>query len=562
MLLNLHIKNLALIDEIDIGFEDKLNILTGETGAGKSIIIGSLGICLGGKFHKDLLRDETKDGICELLFSVDNDNIRKQLISMDVDPGEDNEILISRRLNPAGRTINRINDGTVTTAKLKEVSSILINLHAQHEQQTLLKADKHMEILDKFGGEEIEKRKHTVSQLYKEYVEVKSEISRNSMDEHEKNKQMDFLKYQINEIKSASLKSGEDEELEQLYKKAVNSKEILATADEIYNLTGYNNVNSASDAIGHALQKMGKLVELSEDLSDTYNILQDIDAMLNDFNRELSQYMKGMEFDDKAFFDIESRLDLINTLKSKYGRSITDILDNLEKYQQEYDKLTEYEEYMQQLNIRLADITGKLGEASDELSHIRKKEAFRLCSLIKESLEDLNFMSVEFDMSFSKLDKFTAEGNDEAVFMISTNIGEPVRPLYEVASGGELSRVMLAIKSCLADEDDTPTLVFDEIDVGISGRTAQKVAEKMSILGKNHQLICITHLPQIAAMADSHYSIEKNVVNNKTLTNIRKLSKKDEINEIARLLGGATITEATIFAAEEMKGLADRTKLY
>ncbi len=562
MLLNLHIKNLALIDEIDVGFDDKLNILTGETGAGKSIIIGSLGICLGGKFPRDLLRDDTKDGICELLFSVDNDNIREQLLLLDVDLNEDNEILISRRLNSSGRTINRINDSTVTTAKLREVSSILINLHAQHEQQTLLKADKHMEILDRFGGKEIQEKKLQVSQLYKEYMAVKAEIADNSMDEHEKNKQMDFLTYQINEIKSASLKPGEDEELEKLYKKAVNSKEILATADEIYRLTGYNSTNSASDSIGHALQKMGRLVELSEDLSDTYNILQDIDSMLNDFNRELNQYMKGMEFDDKAFFDIESRLDLINTLKSKYGRCIQDVISCLEKYEQELAKLAEYEEYMQQLENKLADITKKLTVTSDELTEIRKKEAFRLCSLIKESLEDLNFMSVEFDMNFSKLDKFTAEGNDEAVFMISTNIGQPMRPLYEVASGGELSRVMLAIKSGLADEDDTPTLVFDEIDVGISGRTAQKVAEKMSILGKNHQLICITHLPQIAAMADSHYSIEKNVENNKTVTNIRKLSKQDQISEIARLLGGATITEATLFAAEEMKGLADRTKLY
>lgn len=562
MLLNMHIKNIALIDEIDIGFDEKLNILTGETGAGKSIVIGSLGICLGGKFQKDLLRDDTKDGLVELIFSVDNDEIDTRLLKLDVDSGEDREILISRRLSPNGRTINRINDNTVTTSKLKEVAAVLIDLHAQHEQQTLLKASKHMDILDRFGGEEIAEKKCQIAKLYKDYVCIANKIHDNSMDETERVKQSEFLKYRIDEIKSAALKEGEDEELEKIYKKAVNSKEILTSADYIYKLTGYNSQESAADYIGKAMSLMTKLIDLDDELKDTYTILQDVDSMLNDFNTELSRYMDDMEFDRAEFNRIEERLNCINSLKAKYGSSIAEIKNTLTGFEEEYSRLTDYDSYMNDLIDSFKEAEEKLNTECDKLTSIRKKYSEKLCKLIKVSLQELNFMTVEFDMEFHKLEKFSSDGNDEAYFVISTNIGEKMRPLYEVASGGELSRVMLALKSSLAYADDTPTLVFDEIDVGISGRTAQKVAEKMSVIAKEHQVICITHLPQIASMADSHYVIEKNVENNKTITNIRKLSKAEEIHEIARLLGGAKITEATIFSAKEMKGLADREKLY
>lgn len=561
MLLNMHIKNIALIDDIDVSFNEGLNILTGETGAGKSIIIGSLGICLGGKFQKELLRDEEKDGLVELLFSVDNDRIKNMLLSIDVDPGEEDEILISRRLNQAGKTINRINDNTVTVGKLKEVAGILIDLHAQHEQQTLLKKDKHLVILDRFGGKNIEELKSQVNVCYKEYIQIKDKLEKDSIDEAEKNKQMDFLKYQINEIKSANLISGEDEELEIAYRKAVNSKDILSTADGIYQSTGYE-VGGAGDAVGRALQQLGRLIDLDPDLVNLHEALGDIDGMLNDFNRELSAYMKSLEFDGQEFAALEQRLDLINSLKAKYGNSIETIMNTCDEYEKEYNKLLSYEEYIDSLNIELNNKGKILTELSDKLTKARMEAGNKLSELIKASLQELNFLTVEFDMKFEKLDHFTANGMDDACFMISTNVGEPMRPLYEVASGGELSRVMLAIKSCLAYEDDTPTLVFDEIDVGISGRTAQKVAEKMSLIGKSHQVICITHLPQIAAMADSHYSIEKNVENSKTITNIRILSREEQIGEIARLLGGAEITDATIVSATEMKGLADKAKLY
>lgn len=562
MLLNLHIKNIALIDDIDIGFEDGLNILTGETGAGKSIIIGSLGICLGERFNKDLLRNEDEDGLVELVFTVDSDNIRKELEKLEISPDSDGQLLISRRVNKSGRTINRINDVSVTTAKLREVSELLIDLHAQHEQQMLLKKNKHLEILDRYGKNEIAEQKAVIRAIYKDYILLKNRLFDMDISKEERLKNKDYLTYRINEIESASLKPGEDEELEAYYKKAVNSKDILSAAADIYKITGYESTGSAANEISHALMTMKKLTELDGDLIDSFNTLQDIDGLLNDFNRDFSDYMKSMEFDEGEFRQAEERLNLINTLKSKYGEDIEEILSSLEALKGQYEELVNYDERLSLLKEELEAVEDKLRKKSDELSSIRKKYAKKLCEMITVSLEELNFMSVSFDMAFNKSEGYSENGNDEAYFIISTNVGEPMKPLYEVASGGELSRVMLAVKACLANEDDTPTLVFDEIDVGISGKTAQKVAEKMSLISRNHQLICITHLPQIAAMADYHYVIEKEVENNKTISKIRKLAKDEEIDELARIIGGADITDAIKSSAAEMKGLADRTKLY
>ena len=562
MLLNLHIKNIALIDDIDIGFEDGLNILTGETGAGKSIIIGSLGICLGERFNKELLRNDEEDGLIELIFEVDREDIKDRLLEMEIYPDEDNQLLISRRVNKSGRTINRINDMSVTQTKIKETAGLLIDLHAQHEQQTLLKKNKHLEILDKFGNEEIAVCKSEVASLYTQYQDIRKKLADMDISADERMKKKDFITYRINEIESAAIKDGEDIGLEAYYKKAVNSKDILSAADEIYRITGYDDTKSAANEIARALVAMKRIVELDGDLSDSYNILSDIDGLLNDFNRDFSEYMKSMEFDEAEFKQVEDRLNLINSLKSKYGSDIKDIFSCLEDLKKEYDELNRYEERLAELKGNLKDVELKLIEKSDKLTDIRKKYAVKLCKMIEESLKELNFMTVSFDMSFEKQSGFSENGNDEAFFIISTNVGEPMKPLYEIASGGELSRVMLAVKSCLANEDDTPTLIFDEIDVGISGKTAVKVAEKMSLISRNHQVICITHLPQIAAMADYHYVIEKEVENNKTITKIRKLKKSEEIDELARIIGGDEITEAIKQSALEMKGLAERTKIY
>lgn len=560
MLLNMHIKNIVLIDELDIDFEKGLNILTGETGAGKSMIVGSLGIGLGGKFSRELLRNPNEDGLVELCFSVDSDSVGKELSALEIEPTQEGEILISRRLS-GSRVVNRINDITVTASKVKAVSECLMNLHAQHEQQTLLKPAKHLEILDAFGNS-ILPLKQRVAACYREYDAVREQLDSMTMDSAERTKRQDFIQYEMNEISEAHLTVGEDDALEAFYKKMNSARDIIAIAGEVYDITGYEKNNSAGNDISRALQSLKRLNSYDHDAEGIVSMLTDIDALMNDFNRELSEYMSDMEFDPTVYEETEERLNLINHLKAKYGRTVEEILITYDNLAAEYENLQQYDETVERLTREKSRLFEELVKKSDLLTAERKAQAVKLCRLIEDALKELNFSQVIFNMKFEETREYSANGHDAACFMISTNVGEPERPLYEVASGGELSRIMLAVKSCLANEEDTPTLVFDEVDVGISGITAQKVARMMRKIARTHQVISITHLPQIAAMADVNYLIYKKVVNNKTITDICKLDKEGAVLEIARLLGGENQTDNVISSAREMKGLADTEKIY
>ncbi len=559
MLLNVHIKNIALIDDANINFTDNLNILTGETGAGKSIIMGALKIGMGDKLPRDIVRDPGREGFCQLLFLVDDESVIRQMAELGVDPTEDGEILITRRIVNS-RTVNTINDITVTASKLKEISALLVDMHTQHQQQTLLKKAEHMKLLDRFGRKTIEPLREQMTQRYKEYSDLKKEQSELAMDESERSRKAEFLKYQIAEIEAANIKSGEDDDIERQYNRMVNSRDIVAAASEVYSVTGYEKAASAGNEIGRVLAAMKGIRDLDEDISGLYDELENIDALLNDFNVDLNNYMQSMEFDDAEFRDVETRLDTINDIKGKYGSTIDEINEYLEKSRKEYERLAEYDEYIAELSGKIKIAEQNMLSAADALTEERKKQAEILCKDIREALEDLSFMEVRFDMVFDRLAECTANGIDDCYFVISTNVGEKMRPLYDVASGGELSRIMLAIKSCMASEDNIGTLVFDEIDVGISGRAAQKVAEKMAVISRSHQVISITHLPQIAAMADSHYLIEKTADSGKTVTKIVRLDEDESVAEIARLLGGASITDAVMSNAREMKQMAENTK--
>ncbi len=558
MLLNVHIKNIALIEDANINFTEGLNILTGETGAGKSIIMGALKLGLGGKMAKDVLRDPSKEGFCQLLFLVDG-KVADELASLDVTPSEDDEIIITRRI-VNGRTINTINDITVTAAKLREVSAHLIDMHAQNEQQTLLKRASHMNILDKFGKEKIAPLKDEYQTHYKKYTAIKAELAGNALDEAERLRKLEFTKYEIDEIESANIKTGEDVDLEATYKKMVNSKDIVEGANDAYEITGYTKGNSAGNEIGRAVQLLKNVKEMDSDLAEIYDELVNIDALLNDFNMELSSYISDMEFDDSQFSQVENRLNTINNIKGKYGRTLEDVMAYLASLKETEQQLFDYEEYVDGLNKALAKEEKELKKSAKALTAERKKQAELLCKEVSVALEDLSFNQVDFSMTFEELDAPGANGADDAYFMISTNVGEKARPLYDVASGGELSRIMLAIKSSMADSDNIDTLIFDEIDVGISGRAASSVASRLATISKAHQVISITHLPQIAAMADSHYMIEKVVRGEKTVTEITKLSQSKEIVEIARLLDGATISEAAMNNARHMKDVANKAK--
>lgn len=551
MLVNLHISNIALIDELDIDFSEGLNILTGETGAGKSIIIGSIGIGLGGRFDKSLLRDETKDGMVELLFNVDEIMVEK-LRKLEIEAG-DGEVLISRRL-AGNRTINRINNMTVTASVLKEAAGLLINLHAQHEQRTLLKPEMHMELLDS-SDEKLASIKEEVRKLYNEHKEVVEKLESMQADEAERAKKLDFISYEINEIEQANLKQGEDDDLEIQFKKGSNAREIAEVTQEVYSITGYDDGRSAGNQLSRAVRDIQSLPKLDEDSAQLSEMLSEIDSLLSDFNKQLKDYMSESEFSEEELTEIEARLNLINSLKVKYGRTIDDIKNTLKELKEEQEELLSYDETILKLSGKESELNDKMLSAAAKLTKARHSAADKLCKAISKSMMELNFNRVDFSMHFEELEKCTAGGKDKAVFYISTNIGEDPGPLNEIASGGELSRVLLSIKSAISEKGGTPTLIFDEIDSGISGVTAQKVGKMMKKLSGSHQIIAITHLPQIAAEADTAFVIEKTVDTGRTYTNIRSLTMDERVTEIARLLGGENITDSVISAAREMVGI-------
>lgn len=554
MLQSLHIKNLALIDEISVDFSDGLNILTGETGAGKSIIIGSIGIGLGGKFDSSLLRDKNSEGLVELIFWVDPES-EKALRELDseITPCE-GQLIIQRRL-VNGRTTNRINDHSVTITKLREVAEVLINLHAQHESTTLLKPRKHLAIIDSSDPEIID-LKEKVSDSYKKYKEVCDNLKELSKDEGEMAKRLDFIGFEISEIESACLNEGEDTLLEEQYKKMNASRDILSVLNDIYRVTGYDDSNSAGNVISRNLPHLRDLIRYDKDIEDIAEYLSNIDGLLNDFNHSLSDYMSSMEFDEADLRNTEERLDLINSLKMKYGKTIDLIKDTLEELKSEREKLANHDEIIAELKQKKDKLYKELSHAADELSLKRKAAADILTEKIKESLLLLNFNDVRFSTDFKEKEEITQDGYDEVCFMISTNVGEDIKPLQDVASGGELSRVMLAIKASLTTDNDMTTLVFDEIDTGISGITAEAVGKMMKCIAAKRQVICITHLAQIAAVSDHSFIIEKKVTgeetDKKTVTLIREIDEEGKIMEIARLLGGAQITDNVLATAREM----------
>ena len=557
MLHNLYVKNLALIDEMEVEFHNGLNILTGETGAGKSIILGSINLALGGRYSSEMLRNEEEAGYVELTFFVENKSQIELLKEKDVVP-EEGVVTLSRKLI-GKRSVSKINGESVSISQLKEVAGILIDIHGQHEHQSLLYKKNHLTILDAFAKDEIKEVKENTADTYSIYKKYREELEAANLDEKERNKEMSFLEFEISEIQNANLKENEDEALEEQYRRMVNGKKITGNLEEAYGYTARANHN-ASDCLSRAIHCLQEAARYDEYAGTLYNQLAEVDSLLNDFNRELSDYSESFEFSDEEFYEVENRLNEINRLKAKYGNTIDEILAYCAEKEETLTRLQDYDAYLEDLRRKLQKAEADVKHNSEKLSGLRKEAAKELTVAIKSGLLDLNFLDVKFEMVFTELDHFTAIGTDEVEFMISMNPGEPVRALGDVASGGELSRIMLAIKTVMAEKDQIETLIFDEIDVGISGRTAQKVSEKMAVIGKNHQVICITHLAQIAAMADSHYMIEKKVLEGKTKTMISLLDKEAEIIELARILGGAEITDTVLKSAAEMKELAKSTK--
>ena len=556
MLENLPVKNLALIEEEDITFLDGLHILSGETGAGKSIILGALGLALGGKVSKDMLRDPGKEALVEAVFRITRDSQRKQLAELDIEPYDD-EVILSRKITES-RSVAKINGEMVPAIKMKQVGDIFLDIHGQNDHQSLLHKKKHLEMLDEYAKNEVGPLKERMQTAYKTYAAKQQEWKEANQLDGDREREISFLEYEIKEITEANLEIGEDARFENQYRRLSNSKRIMEALSEAYQQTSGS--DGASEQVGRAVQRLHQILSYDEALEPMFESLNDIDSLLSDFNRDLSQYMAETEFDEEMFAQIDGRLNEINRLKDKYGATIEDILAAKQEKEDRLEKLMHHEAYLAKLTQALNDAKKEAEDAAFALSGMRKRYAKELSGKVEEALMDLNFLDVHFSMEFLQTDHIGADGYDDAQFMIRTNPGEPIRPLKDIASGGEMSRIMLAIKTVLAEHDDIDTLIFDEIDAGISGRTAQAVSEKLHLVAKEHQVICITHLPQIAAMADHHYLIQKDVVGNETISSIEALSYHDSIKELARMLGGTTITQTVLDNAKEMKDLAQGKK--
>ena len=550
---------MALIRELEMDFGKGLNILTGETGAGKSILIGSINVALGMQSFKGFAREGADTALVELVFSVEDDALRRKIEALELSV-EDGQVILSRRLSGT-RSISKVNGETVPLSVVRELASLLIDIHGQHEHQSLLYKKNHLRILDEFAREELGAYKEKNAELYAQYAALKKQMESSVLDEAARKKEADFLQFEVEEIENAGLRAGEDEEVEAQYRKMANARRIAEDAAEAYRLT-CEGPGNAGDSVSGALSRLLSVSGYDKEMEELAGQLSEIESLLSDFNRSLSSYLDDLTFDEGEFAQLESRLDEINRLKTKYGNTIEEILAYKEEKEQRLQKLADYDTYLANLEKQYRQSEERLRENSEKMSEIRSRYAKKLSQMIQAERIDLNFLETNFETEVSQTGTLSAEGMDEVCFLISMNPGSPLRPLGDVASGGELSRIMLAIKTVLAEKDDMPSLIFDEIDVGISGRTAQKVSEKMAVIAANHQVLCITHLAQIASMADNHFLIEKSVQNQSTETTIRELNRDESIKELARILGGARITDLTLQSAREMKEMAESAKKY
>ncbi len=551
MLETLHVKNLAIISEAEVEFGPGLNILTGETGAGKSVILGGVNLALGHKASKDQIRSGAKEALAELVFSISDEKLKKELADLGYETEED-RLIFTRKLSES-RSVCKLNGEQLPASKLKEAGGYLIDIHGQQDSRFLLNKKNHLHLLDAFAGKEAEALLLAYQEAYKNYRSLKKELDENALDEEERAREISFLEFEINEIEAAALKEGEDEEIEEKFRVMSAGRQIIEALSSVLSLTGSE---GAGEMTGDALRQLSGVIRYDESLEELEKELEEIDALLGDFQRDLGRAIEEHSFSEEDFAEVEKRYDLINQLKRKYGRSIAEIQTALAEKKEDFEKLEYLQDWIEEKTAECEQAEKKALAAAEKLHELREKNALRLSKEIEKTLTELNFLQAKFEVRIEKKAELTENGQDQVSFYLSTNPGESLRPLEKVASGGELSRIMLALKSVSADRGERESLIFDEIDSGISGRTAQAVAEKLKKLSEIHQIICITHLPQIAAMADRHFLIEKKVEEDKTVSGIRLLEEEESILELARMMGGAKITPTVIENAREMKEMA------
>ena len=534
MINTLHIKNIGIIDEISIDLNKGFNVLTGETGAGKTLIIDSLEILAGGRFSKDMIRKGEEYSFVEMSVSKDNTN---------------EDIILSREININGKNLCKINGRMVTVSELKQFMSSIIDIHGQHDNQSLLSTSTHIHMLDKFAGNDLKNLKTDYFKKYNEYKRVKEEIAKNYGDDKERQRKLDLLKYQSNEIQEASLVKGEEEELEEKKKKILNAEKISSNLQIAENEI----LNISLDSIASAMKALEKIEDINENYAKSAESIKGIYYDLEEMGRDISRYSQDIYFDDREIEQVEARLNLIFSMKRKYGNNIEEILKYKEQVEKEIYEIENLEEYTNKLKLDLKKLELEMKTMCKQIHEIREKVSKNLEEQVQKDLTDLEMKQTKFkvNINYDEEKEFNEDGQEEVEFLIMTNLGEDFKPLTKIASGGEMSRIMLAIKRVLADVDEIETLVFDEIDTGISGLASNKVAEKMKQISKTHQIICVTHLATIAAKGDSNYFISKEVENEKTKTNIALLTDNKLVEEIARIASGE-ITKVSMQYAKEL----------
>ena len=540
MISTLHIKNIGIIEDLILNLNNGLNILTGETGAGKTLIIDSLQIATGGRFSKEMIRHGEEFSFVELSLYMPNH-----------ESNIDGNIIISREIHTNGRNSCKINGRLVTVTELKLFMQNLIDIHGQMDNQSLLDSNMHIKYLDDFIGENIKPLKAEYLKLYNEYKNLLTEIKNNFGDEKEKQRKLDLLRYQIKEIESADLKVGEDVEVENIRERIINSEKIQNNLNEVDNEIGETSIDSVSNAI-RALERVENLDTKYE---NTLNTLKSIYYDLQELSRDVKAFKEEMEFDEEERQRVEERVDLIHDLKRKYGNDIEEILRYKEEISNEVEKIENSEKYILNLKKELKNVKEKMNDLSIKMNKIRVQHAETLSNKVNTELTELEMKNAKFKVEIKLAENFEENGQDKVQFLISTNIGEEYKPLIKIASGGEMSRIMLGIKNVLADVDEVPVMVFDEIDTGISGKAAKSVGEKLKQIAKNHQVICITHQANIAAKGDYNYYISKNVEEGRTITSIKKLDEEETIREIARIASG-DCSKVAIEHAKELRKIA------
>ena len=532
MLGQLHIRNIGIIEDISINFEDGFNVMTGETGAGKSLIIGSIGAVTGSRISKDMIKSGEDSALIEACFFENDDTI-----------------ILSREIFSNGRSVCKINGNMVPLSKLKSIGETLIDIHGQHDNQSLLNSSTHLNLLDRFIGDKLEKVKTEYIDKLKEYKQVKKDLESNFGDEKDRARRIDLLKYQIDEIEAADLKIGEEEELNNRRNLIMNSEKVMKALSNTY----YSLNDIVVDNLGIATHELSNIASLDERYDKLLLNLNEAFYMLKDSASETLECMNNVDFDRNEQNEIEERLDLISNLKRKYGNDVKTILDYLEESSNELEKLENSDAIISDLKRKIENCETELKNMASKMSEIRKKYAITISKKINKELQDLEMKNAKIEFEFKQSESFLENGMDNVQILISTNLGEDMKPLSKIASGGEISRIMLALKTVFCEYDDIDSMIFDEIDTVISGQAAKMVAEKMKKISKKHQLICITHLPVIAAMGDANYFISKVTKDNKTCTLVKKLNEDETIAEIARILDGNDICEISLKHAMSLR---------